>query len=297
VLLILGISALVRPLIVARQLIRLDVPLMVGLSVLVLVMGMDGALGRIDGLLLFGGAIVYTVFLIRQSRKESQAGPGDKDETGPKIHGTKQVAAQLALILVGLGLLVLGANWLINGAVVVARLFGVSELVIGLTVVALGTSLPEIATSVIASMRGERDIAVGNIVGSNIFNILSVLGVSALVSPAGIAVSATAMQFDIPIMIVVAAVCLPIFFTGSLVARWEGLIFLSYYVAYTVYQFISATAPQSLPGFQMVITVAVLPVTVAVLLASVWNSHRTGERYPTPAFLQRILPDYPAAGD
>ena len=117
-----------------------------------------------------------------------------------------------------------------------------SELLIGLTIVAMGTSLPEVAASVLASWRGERDIAVGNVIGSNLFNILCVLGLSAAVSAQGVAVPVSALRFDIPVMIAVAVVCLPIFFTGQQIARWEGGLFLGYYVAYTLYLVLSRDA-------------------------------------------------------
>ena len=186
VLLILGVSALITPLIVAQQLIRLDVPIMIGLSVLVLVMGLDGGIGRIDGLILFAGAIAYTVFVIRQSRKENKAVQQEYEQefgSSPVKMGARGIAIDLGRIVAGLALLVLGANWLVDGAIAAARFFGVSELVIGLTIVAVGTSLPEVATSVTASLRGERDIAVGNIIGSNIFNILLIVGSVAAIRP------------------------------------------------------------------------------------------------------------------
>jgi cation:H+ antiporter len=248
---------------------------MIGLSVLVLLLGFDGTIGRLDGALLFGGVVAYTVFAIRQSRKETQAVRAVYEQqfaSGPNRLNMKQTALQVVLIVVGLALLVQGANWLVNGAVTLARLFRVSELVIGLTIVAVGTSLPEIATSILATIREERDIAVGNVVGSNIFNILAVLGISALVAPAGLAVSPAALRFDIPVMIAVAVVCLPIFFTGGLIARWEGLLFVGYYAAYTLFLIISAGAPQSMISFERVMIWAALPLTILVLLGSVGRS-------------------------
>jgi cation:H+ antiporter len=272
VLFILGISALITPLVVAQQLIRLDVPLMIGLSVLVLLMGLDGRIGRFDGLILFAGAIAYTGFVIRQSRKENKAVQKEYEQhIGSSQAGTglKQVLINLGLIAAGLALLVLGANWLVDGAVVTARLFGVSELIIGLTVVAVGTSMPEVATSVMASIRGERDIAVGNIIGSSIFNIVTVLGLSSLVASAGINVSTAALYFDIPVMIAAAVACLPIFFTGSLIARWEGFLFLGYYIAYTLYLLLNATQHEVLVAFSTVMLAFVLPLTAVTLLISV----------------------------
>ena len=169
-------------------------------------------------------------------------------------------------VVAGLGLLVLGARWLVEGAVTVAQHFGVDELIIGLTIIAAGTSLPEVATSIIASVRGERDIAVGNVVGSNLFNILGVLGLSSIVAPEGLPVSAAALHFDIPVMIAVAVACLPIFFTGHLIARWEGAFFLTYFVAYTLYLVLTAAEHAALPLFSKAMVWFVIPLTGLTLL-------------------------------
>lgn len=274
VLLVLGLSAVITPLVVAQQLIRLDVPLMIGLSVLVLLLGLDGQIGRFDGVILFAGAIAYTVFAIRQSRKETRAIRQEYEREFGDGHKTdfKHVTLQVAFIIGGLFLLGLGANWLIDGAIAIATLLGVSRLIIGLTIVAVGTSLPEVATSVIASIRGERDIAVGNIIGSNIFNILTVLGLSGVVSSTGVTISASALSFDIPVMIAVAVACLPIFFTGHLIARWEGLLFLGYYVVYIFYLFLNATQHQSLAFFNTIMLTFVIPLTIITLLVSLFRS-------------------------
>ena len=153
-----------------------------------------------------------------------------------------------------------------DGAVSFAQYMGVSELVIGLTIVAAGTSLPEVVTSIIAAIRGERDIAVGNVIGSNIFNIMGVLGCSSIVAPTGIDVSSTVIIFDIPVMIAVALACLPIFFTGGLISRQEGTLFLGYYLAYTLYIVLSASAHHGLPNFSFVMLYIVVPITVISLI-------------------------------
>lgn len=195
VLLILGLSAAIAPLIVAQQLVRLDVPIMIGVSVLVLLLALDGAIGRLDGLLLFAGVIAYTAFAIYQGRRESKVVEAEyAQEFSAKPRGAGQVLLNIAFVVVGLGLLVLGSNWFVDAAIAIARVLGVSELVIGLTIVAAGTSMPEVATSVMASLKGERDIAVGNVVGSNLFNLLAVLGLSALVAPAGVEVAPAALE-------------------------------------------------------------------------------------------------------
>ncbi len=270
VLFILGLSALVTPLVVADQLVRLDVPLMIAASVVLVLLALDGMIGRVEGVLLFVAIIAYTVFLIRQSRRASGSGPSPPigaPADGPSAPpGKTSWLRNVLLIGAGLAALVLGSRWLVNGAVTIAETLGVSELVIGLTIVAAGTSLPEVATSLTASIRGERDIAVGNVLGSNIFNILAVLGVSAMVAPDGIEVARSVVTFDMLVMLAVAVACLPIFFSGHRIDRWEGGIFLAYYVAYTAYLVIHAADHPVLPAFRTGLLYFAVPLTLVTLL-------------------------------
>ncbi len=263
VLFILGLSALIAPLVVSHQLVRMDVPLMIGVSVLLLVIALDGRIGRLEGAVLFGGIVAYTWFLIRQGLRTGRADALEAEGPEP---APGSPLANIAWILGGLTALVLGSRWLVTGSVDVARAFGISELVIGLTILAAGTSMPEVATSIMATVRGARDIAVGNVVGSNIFNILAVLGLSSALAPDGIAVSRTALVFDIPVMTVVAFACLPIFVSGYRIARWEGLLFLGYYVAYTAYLVVHAVNHPVLPAFRTAMIGFVLPLTAVTLL-------------------------------
>lgn len=267
VLAILGLSAVIIPLVVAQQLVRFDVPLMIGISFLLFLLGYDGKIGRLDGILLFGGVVTYTVFLIRQSRKESSAEVKSEyeDEFGGKGGGGVWWK-NVGLMVLGLACLMMGSKWLVDSAVAIAKSFGVSELVIGLTIVAAGTSMPEVATSVVAALRGERDIAVGNVVGSNIFNVLCVLGLSSIVSPAGIHVSNAALRFDIPVMIAIAVACLPIFFTGYRISRLNGVAFLGFYAAYLGYLILTATRHEALGNYQAAMMYFVLPLTALTLL-------------------------------
>ncbi|MGQ9813874.1 MAG: calcium/sodium antiporter [Candidatus Roseilinea sp.] len=276
ILLILGLSALVAPLIVSQQLVRLDVPLMIGASALVFLFALDGSVGRLEGVVLFAGVVTYTAFLIMQSRKESSKAVRQEyeQEYGAVSRAPAPVALSVVFMAAGLVMLVVGSRWLVDGAVGIARALGVDEVVIGLTIVAGGTSLPEVATSVMASIRGERDIAVGNAVGSNIFNLLSVLGLTAIVAPSGVAVSSSVLVFDMPVMLVVAIACLPIFFTGYKITRWEGLVFLGYYVAYTLYLIFDATQHALLPAFSGVMLAFVLPITVLTLAVMVFRQMR-----------------------
>ena len=277
VLLILGVSALITPLVVAQQLIRLDVPILIGVSCLTLMFGLDGKISRVDGTIFLIGIILYTTFLLIQSRKEHNPEVTEEYEReygGSTARSPQQIAINIGFVVLGLGLLVLGSKFLVDSSIAIARSFGVSELVIGLTLVAAGTSLPELATSVVASIRGERDIAVGNVIGSNIFNILAVLGGSSLFSADGLTVSASALRFDIPVMIAVAVICLPVFITGQLIARWEGLLFLSYYVAYTAYLIMDSANYETLPIFSNILLFVVFPATILSLGVSFLPSFR-----------------------
>jgi cation:H+ antiporter len=303
VLVILGLSALVAPLAVSGQLIRFDVPLMIGASVLLLLMGLDGAIGRADGAVLFAVLVAYVAFSIRQSRRENRAvreqyarqfGGGDgrgrlapADGWIPAFAGmtgrlgpAARLAVQLALIAGGLVLLVVGSRWLVEGAISLARVMGVGEVLIGLTIVAAGTSLPELATSLVAALRGQRDIAVGNVVGSNLFNILGILGLASLVTPGGLRVAPGLLEFDIPVMIAVAVACLPIFFTGGEISRWEGALLLAYYAAYTAHLALDASRSGALATFRTAMLVFVLPLTLIALGASSYRALRSGRKRP-----------------
>lgn len=276
VLFILGISAVITPLIVQQQLIRLDVPIMIGVSLITYFMSVDGVISRLEGALLFAGIIAYTAFLIIQSRKESKAVQDEyaQEFAAKQETGWKPWVINIGLVVLGLVLLVQGSNWLVDSAISIARWLGLSELIIGLTIVAAGTSMPEVATSITAAIKGERDIAVGNVVGSNIFNILAVLGLSGVVASNGLPVSAAAEAFDIPVMLAVAVLCLPIFFTGKLIARWEGWLFLFYYVAYTAYLILDSTDHNALPLFSSVLLYILIPLTLVTLAVSLFMDRR-----------------------
>ncbi len=272
VLFILGLTALLVPLRVSMNLVRLDVPIMIGVSFLLAVVAWDGSIAPAEGALLLAAGIGYTVFLVVEGRREGRSTAGGSQASEVSAPPARSVALSILLVAAGLAMLVLGSRWLVEGAVALARALGVGELVIGLTVVAAGTSLPEVATSVVAGLRGERDIAVGNVVGSNIFNILWVLGASAAAG-GGVAVSAQARTLDIPVVIAVAVACLPIFFTGFVISRAEGALFFAYYLAYTAYLVLAATGSAALPTFRGVMQIAV-PLTVIALLGFLARASR-----------------------
>ena len=284
VLFILGISALITPLTVANQLIRIDVPLMIFATALTLYLGWDGSLNIMDGAILFGSLIAYLIWLaINQIRSGGQSNSDfeselPENETDLKFKG---FAKQLGLGLLGLLALPVGASFFVEGAVSIARLLQIDELVIGLTIVAVGTSLPEIATSVMASIRGERDMAVGNVVGSNLFNILGVLGLTSMVSSEGVRVSEVAKTMDLPVALLVAIACLPIFFSWKKVFRWEGALFLGYYIAYVTHLILNAQNHQATDNIRYIILWFALPITVVLLgCESLYSAFRRSNSEP-----------------
>jgi cation:H+ antiporter len=276
VFLVLGLGAVLAPLPVAQQLVRFDVPLLIVASGLLWLLSADG-IGRLDAALLLAGLIAYSVFVVRQSRRERDPIRTEYARTfGPEARRSRAWPRDLAWLAGGLALLVLGARWMVDGAVALARILEVSESVIALTIVAAGTSLPEVATSVVAALRGERDIAVGNVVGSNLFNVLGIVGLAGLLAPAGIPVTPAVLRFDLPVMVAAAVACLPIFVTGHVIARWEGAVFVGYYVAYTTYLFLHAAQHAVLPAFSAVMLGFAVPLTVVTLLVSVARAVRGG---------------------
>ena len=270
VLFILGLSALIAPLVVSERLVRRDVPIMIGVTFAVFLFALDGQLSRFDGVILLNGILLYVGMLVVLARR---AGPGALTiDVDVEVQPSPRWWMDAGWIALGLVLQVFGARWLVNGAVAIATELGVSELVIGLTVVAAGTSLPEVATSVAASMRGQRDIAVGNVVGSNIFNLLLVLGAAAVVAPDGFAVPAGALTFDLPILMAVTLACLPIFVTGFSIRRWEGGVFLCYYVAYTVFLVLDSTDHSAAPLFGDIVVWFVVPLTVLTFVVITYRA-------------------------
>ena len=270
VLLILGVSALIIPLLVDNQIVRQEVPIMIGASMLLLTFGLDGSVGRLEAAALLVLLIAYVVFLIVQSRRQQQAVRAAA--AAPDIADDKpgsRLIVQLLLIGGGLALLVLGSRWLVDASITLAQAIGVSDLVIGLTIVAAGTSMPEVATSVMAAIRKERDIAIGNVVGSNIFNILGCLGLAGVVSSTGLPLAPSVLNFDLWVMLAVAVACLPVFLTGRTIARWEGAVFVFYYIAYVAYLILAAQEHDALDEFSGVMLGFVLPITVITLVVSV----------------------------
>lgn len=277
VLLILGASAVITPLVVHLQLIRQEVPIMIAASVALLLMMLDGVVATWESALLVGAMVIYTVFLVWQSRRQSASADAEfEGEVDLNSTWDRHWSVQLGLILLGLVALVTGSHFLVEAAVTTAKQWGVSDMVIALTIVALGTSLPEIATSVTAALKGQRDMAVGNVVGSNTFNILGCLGISGMLSTSGLVVAESVIHFDAWVMLAVALACLPIFISGREIARWEGVVFLLYYAAYTAYLILASQAHDALQQFSAVMLYFVVPLTVITMAVSLFKHRRVG---------------------
>ena len=279
ILLILGASAVVAGLAVTQRIIRLDVPLLIVVSVVALLMSLDNRVGRIDGVILFAGIVTYTGWLIRASRRENADVVEEYQDAIETVEGAaveKPIIVQLGYVAVGLVTLVIGSQFLVNSATDIATELGVSELVIGLTVVAIGTSLPEFATSMLAAFRGQRDIAVGNVVGSNLFNLMCVLGLTGIVSPDGVTVSDASLRLDFPVMLAATVVLIPIFWNGFQIKRWEGFVLIAFYVAYVAYLVLDASdsAAADVVGPATLIVAPLVAMTFAVTGFQGWRRHR-----------------------
>lgn len=281
VLFILGLAGLAAPLTASRRLVRFDVPIMIISGLGAWLLAADGTLGLLDGVVLLLALGLHTIVTLWLARREPRAGHAsavnEAAAAPPPRRTGRSLALAVVLVLAGLALLVLGARWLVEGAVAIAQAVGMSDLLIGLTIVAAGTSMPEVATSVMASVRGQRDIAIGNVVGSNIFNLLGVLGASAVFAGEGLSVAPAVLRFDLPVMTAVAVACLPIFFTGGRIARWEAAVFLGYYAAYVGFLVASASRHDLVEPYSRVMLWFVVPVTVLGLATSVIASLR-GDR-------------------
>lgn len=228
---ILGLCAIIKPLLVSSQLIRIDIPIMVLSTLGLWSMSQNLVITRLEGSFLLLGVASYTLLQIKLALKSQSNG----DEHQEGLASKAQTGKDILKLVIGLVLLIVGAKYFVDGAVISARLFGLSEAVIGLTIIAAGTSLPEVATSVAATLKGERDIAIGNVVGSNIFNILGVIGVTSVVSSNGIPVNTHMASVDTVVMVFVAFLCLPFTVWRKQLDRWLGICFFGIWLLYTIY--------------------------------------------------------------
>lgn len=277
ILLALGLAAAFGgALIVAQRIVRIDVPLMIGVSVLFLLFALDGQLDRREGVVLTIALIVYVSWTVVSARRGTAIAVELEYEEAlaPGRAGQRTAWFDVLVVLGGLAFLVIGAQSLVSGASDIAADLGVSDLLIGLTIVAIGTSLPEVATTVVAAMRGQRDLAVGNAIGSNLFNLLAVLGITATVSPSSLPIPDSALNVDIPVMIAVAVACLPIFVDGYNLRRWEGAVFFGFYVLYLGWLVVDAGEYGGRDEYGDVVLFIVVPLT-AITMGVVWyRTHR-----------------------
>lgn len=228
---ILGLAAVIFPIKASFQLIRLDVPIMIGATVLVMVFFRDGALARWEAGVLFTGILAYTVGSLIYAKKTVT--PEVEDEFAESVgRSDSPLWRDVVFVLAGLGLLVFGSRFLVEGAVGMARTWGVAEAVIGLTIVAAGTSTPELAATIVAAIKKEPDIALGGIIGSNIYNLLCILGATGLIAPI---VTGGVAWTDMFVMLGLAVLLLPILWTGLVIKRWEGVVFLAIYGGFLGY--------------------------------------------------------------
>ena len=229
--LIIGVAAIIRPIKVDKNFIKADMLLMVGVTALLILLMFDGNLDLIDGVIMFAGIVVYNVATIVSARKSS-IDSVKIDENDDVPEKSKSIAKDAAFIVGGLAVLILGADLFVDGAVDIAKFLGASDLIIGLTVIAFGTSLPELATSIVAAIKGHAEISIGNAVGSNIYNILLILGVASMVSPIN---TVNVNVIDVAVMLAVALVLFPLSWTQHAISRKEGVFLLLVYVTYMYY--------------------------------------------------------------
>lgn len=272
VLLILGIAASITPLRVADRLVQFDIPVMILASVLVFGMAFDGRLGRVEGIISLTLAGLYFLALFR-ARSISAV-----DEAAESPPPSGRLLVVIGMVIVGAFLLYLGARLVVSGATDVARVMGASELVIGLTILAVGTSLPELAATVSSLRRGETDLVVGNIVGSNVVNLLVVLGLTATAAETSLSIPVAVTSFDLPILCVVAFACLPVFFTNYAIERWEGLVFLIYYAIYVAYLILNQSGHTDMALYRFALLAFVGPLAVLTIVVVIRGRKRNPRR-------------------
>jgi cation:H+ antiporter len=275
VLVVLGISAAILPLRVHSRLIRRDVPILLAVSMAVWGMASTGRVTWQAGLALLTALVINTVWELRTAKEEGEAEAGGEIDQDDAKGGFLPAFIKLAA---GLGLLVWGSQILVKGATAIALSLGVSETLIGLTIVAAGTSMPELVTSIVAALRGKADLAIGNVIGSNLLNQLVILGLCAFLSgDRGISVDPMIIQRDLPIMVATTVACLPIFFSGGVITRLEGGILIGLYGLYLVEQILPYTFPSLHGPIERFTLAALIPALVLLLgwqSLSHWRSTR-----------------------
>ncbi len=270
ILLILGITSLIAPINITRRIIKIDVPIVIVVSIVLMILSFDGKLTTIDGVILLAGFIAYSIYTyihIQRSKEEETEQIFEYEKTMDELaKGNWFYIKNGGMLLIGLVMIVLGSNWMVESAVEIATILGLSELVIGLTIVSIGTSLPEVATSLSAARKGNADIAVANVLGSNLYNVLLTLGLTLIIAPNVLDVSAKAISLDLPFMVAVSIACIPIFIAGFNLTRMDGFIFLFYYLSYLTYLVLDAVSSTFVPTIELAMLWIIVPATVFYMI-------------------------------
>ncbi len=274
VLVILGLAALFAPIAASADVVRREIPFMLLVTVGAMVLGADAVFGRGDGLLLLAGLAALTAGQVRAARRAARGAARGAAHVRRDRHAHQSVAEpgrgrglvrDALLVVTGLTGLVIGAGWLVDAAVTIALDLGVSEVVVGLTIVAAGTSLPELATSVVAALRGQRDLAIGNVVGSNVFNLVGILGLASLTAPSGLPVASQVLALDAWVALGAAALLLPLARSGGALVRWEGAVLVVAYAVYLAAVVAIALGRLDVPAVAVGAAIAALPLLAAAV--------------------------------
>ncbi|WP_051062242.1 calcium/sodium antiporter [Ilumatobacter nonamiensis] len=260
ILLVLGLVAVIGVIPISRRARTIEFPFMIGASILTAALALDGHISRTDGFILVAILVVYLVWVVRDARRPGSSAA--TDEIAMEMPDGRQTLLAIGTFIVGAVGVAVSAQFVVNGAEDIALELGVPDLVVGLTVLAIGTSAPEVVTSVIAAIRGEREVAVGNAIGSNVFNLLFVLGVVSA-TQTDLPVADELIRLDFPVMIAVALLCIPFAITGAGITRWEGIAFLALYAAYLTYLVLDATESGAAAAFGITTLVVAVPTIAA----------------------------------
>lgn len=266
ILLIIGIGSVMKAIAITPRILKVDLPIVLFVSLVLYWISSDGSLSKLDGVILISMLIAYSIFTFFQIKK-SRAEHKIVDLYEPNINpdnlddGLKFYAINLGWLAIGLVMIVMGSDWMVDSAIEIATLFGISELIIGLTIVSIGTSLPEVATSIAIIRKGNPESAIGNVLGSNLYNVLLTLGITILITPQVLQVSSIAINFDLPIMVGVIILCFPIFITGMKITRSEGVVFLLYYASYLTILTLDAISSPYSESFDFAMIWIVIPAT------------------------------------
>lgn len=273
---VLGLAALVQPMVVMRSTIYRDIPILLAICVFFYLLVLDGSVGNSEALLLMAVLAGYLYYLARISNQRAVV-PGSDSKRGERSQSAGRILRTFALIVVSIAMMILASQWMVAGAVSMAAGLGMSQFVIGLTIVAAGTSLPEIATTLAAVRHNQHELALGNVMGSCLFNIVAIPAAMALVSSSPLPVVNEAVSVDIPIMILAIVACLPFFFSGHRLSRMEGMLFLVYYAAYALMLYYRHVPGSVLSSYQTelgLLAVPIIVVTTVFVLVQVLRDRR-----------------------